>query len=445
MFNRLRDSLRAVFSRMSRKGTLTEEDVKRAVREVKLALLEADVNLDVLKKFLEDVKQKAVGAEVLGSLSPTQNFIRILKEELTLLLGGERRDLNLSRVPSKIMVVGLNGAGKTTTAVKLAYYLKSKKGKKPLLVGCDLKRPAAFQQLRRLASSVGFECVGGEGSSLRRVVEESEEYAMRNGYEVLIYDTAGRLHVNEELMEELAELKELVEPQEVLYVADAMTGQDAVNSARAFDEAVGITGVVLTKLDGDTRGGAALSIKYVTGKPIKFAGTGEKVGDLEEFYPDRMASRILGMGDVLSLIEEAEKLVEGEESAELEKKVVKGDFDLNDFLNQLRKIRKMGSLRRMLSLLPGVNVSEEDIDERELVKVEAIISSMTPEERRNPKILNSSRRRRIARGSGTSVEDVNRLVRRFEEAKKMMMAVVKSVSPVKGRSKNRRKKKRRKR
>lgn len=422
-FESLTSRLSETFRRLRGKGKLTEADVDAALREVRLALLEADVNFKVVKDFIGRVRERAVGVEILKTLNPAQQVIKVVNDELTALMGGEVEGLHFAKhPPTIIMMVGLQGAGKTTTTGKLAKYLLGQ-GKKPLLVAADIYRPAAVKQLMVLGETLGVS-VHEEGTDVSPVViaQHGVERARSEDRDVVIVDTAGRLHIDEALMDELAQMKAALHPQEILLVVDAMTGQEAVNVAERFHELLDITGVVLTKLDGDARGGAALSVKAVTGRPIKFAATGEKLDALEPFYPDRMASRILGMGDVLTLIEKAQAQVDEEKARELEKKMRKAEFTLDDFLDQLRQIRKMGPLEDLLKMIPGMGQKLKgiQIDERQLVRVEAIIQSMTPKERQDPSVINFSRRKRIAAGSGTTVTDVNRLLKQFEEMKKMM-------------------------
>lgn len=425
-FEGLSDKLQGLFKNLRGKGRLTEEDIDKAMREVRLALLEADVNFKVVKKFIANIKEKCLGEEVLASLTPGQQVIKIVNEELTALMGGIASKLTYS--PSGftvLLLAGLQGTGKTTTAGKLALYLKNE-GKKPMMAACDVHRPAAIDQLEIVGQQVEVPVYSNRAETRAEVVaQEATREAELKGYNVLIVDTSGRLHVDEELMQELIRVKEAVKPHEILLVVDALTGQDAVTAATAFNEAVGIDGIIMTKLDGDSRGGAALSVREVTGKPIKFAGMGEKFDALELFYPERMASRILGMGDMLTLIEKAEQQYDEEEAAALEKKIQQNQFTLEDFLEQMGHIRKMGGMRKVIDMLPGVNgqrISEDDLDrsEKEFVKMEAIIRSMTPAERADPKILNASRRRRIAKGSGQPVSQINQLVKRYEEARKVM-------------------------
>ncbi len=423
MFEALTEKLDAIFKKLKGRGILKEEDVDAALKEIRIALLEADVNFKVVKSFIERVRQKAIGKEILESLSPAQQVIKIVYDELCELLGGTTAKINLSPNPPTIfMMVGLHGSGKTTTSAKLARIFK-KQGRRPMLVAADLQRPAAIDQLVTLGKQIDIPVFHSyEIKDPRQVCREALKKALIDRMDPVIVDTAGRMHVDEELMTELKDIKEILNPHEILFVADAMTGQDAVNIAKSFNEKIGITGVILTKMDGDARGGAALSIKEVTGKPIKLIGTGEKLDALEEFYPDRMANRILGMGDVLTLIEQAQKAYDEKEAEKLKKKIEKEEFTFEDLRDQIRKMRKMGPLENILSMLPGAHKILKDIkiDEREFVKVEAIINSMTPEERRNPKILNASRRIRIAKGSGTTVTDVNRLIKQFNEMKKLM-------------------------
>ncbi len=424
MFQGLTEKLANAFKKFRNKGKLTEADVRDGMREVKLALLEADVNFKVVKDFIKTVTERAVGTEVLESLVPAQQIIKIVNEELVKLMGGESQKLVISpKPPTIVMMVGLQGAGKTTHAGKLAAMYKSK-GKTPLLVACDVYRPAAIDQLKIVGESVGVPVFSmGAKISPVEIAKAGVEHARKNGCDFVIIDTAGRLHIDEELMEELVRIKNAVSPTEILLTIDAMLGQDAVNVAKTFNDKLDITGVILTKLDGDTRGGAALSVKYITGKPIKFIGTGEKMDALEVFHPDRMASRILGMGDVLSLIEKAEAAYDEKNAKEIEKKIREQTFTLEDFLVQMRQLKKMGNINQLMAMLPGANtgaLKNAEIDENQMKKIEAIILSMTKSERFRPEIINGSRRRRIAQGSGTTVEDVNRLLRQFEQMKKLM-------------------------
>ncbi len=423
LFSSLGERLGEVFKRLRGKGKLSAVDVQAAMREVRLALLEADVNYRVARDFVERITERAVGQEVLESLTPAQQVVRIVHEELTALLGGTRARLAVApKPPTVVMMVGLQGSGKTTACGKLAMLLK-REGRSPMLGGLDTQRPAGGLQLQRLAQSVGVPSFVAEAGSDPLVsVSPLLNECNRKGCDYLVVDTAGRLHVDEELMHQLADLRRLGKPHEVLLVVDAMTGQDAVKVAESFSQAVGIDGVVLTKLDGDTRGGAALSVKAVTGKPIKFAGVGEKLEALEAFHPERMASRILGMGDVLTLIEKAEQNLDAAKAAEMERKLRQAEFTLDDFLDQLKQVRKMGGLEQLLSMVPGMQRRNTpvQVDERELAHTEAIINSMTPEERRNPSVIDGSRRRRIAGGSGTSVQAVNRLLRSYDDARRLI-------------------------
>lgn len=428
-FGNLTDRINHVFSKLRNKGALTELEIKQAMREVRVALLEADVNYAVAKDFIAKVTERAVGEEILKSLTPGQQVIKIVNEELIALLGSTTSKLGVSpKLPTVIMMCGLQGAGKTTMCGKLAYYLQ-KQGKKVLLVADDIYRPAAIKQLEIVAGKVkaGFFEMG-QGNPTR-IAEKGIEFANKNGYDTVIIDTAGRLHINEELMNELKAIKRAVDVYETLLVVDSMTGQDAVTVAKTFDEALDITGVIMTKLDGDTRGGATLSIKAVTGKPIKFVGTGEKPEDLEPFHPDRMASRILGMGDVLTLIERAQLAIDEEQATEMARKLREASFDLNDYMAQFDQLGKMGDLNDLVGMIPGANklkLGDKKVDEVQLKKQKAIIQSMTQEERQNPKILNYSRRKRIAAGSGTEVQDVNRLIKQFEQTRDMMKRMSKS-------------------
>lgn len=424
VFEGLTERLQETFRRLRGKGKLTEEDVNEAMREVRLALLEADVNFKVVKDFIARVKERCIGAQVLESITPGQQVVKIVYEELTELMGGDQTRLNMSpKPPTVIMAVGLQGSGKTTTCGKLAKYFVSH-GRRPLLVACDIYRPAAIKQIQVLGEQVGVPVFSMGQESPVNIAKGAIEYARSNNRDIVILDTAGRLHINEELMKELKDIQTAVDPHEKLLVVDAMTGQDAVNVAEAFHRELGLTGVILTKLDGDTRGGAALSVKAVTGCPIKFAGTGEKLDALEPFHPDRMASRILGMGDVLTLVEKAQAAFDEKKALEMQRKIRRQEFTLEDFLEQLQQVRNMGPLDQLLSMIPGLGKQmkgmEAEIDEKELRAVEAIIRSMTPEERRDPAIINGSRKKRIARGSGTRVQDVNRLLKQFEESRRLM-------------------------
>ena len=418
-FEGLSEKLQGALRKMTGKGKLTEQAVKEGMREVRMALLEADVNYAVAKDFIKKVTERCVGQEVLSSLTPSQQVIKIVQEEMTSLMGSSNARLNWSStVPSVIMLCGLQGAGKTTMCAKLAGYL-TKQGKKPMLAACDIYRPAAIKQLQVVGQQVNVPVFEKGTQDPVKTAKEAVENARYYGRDVLIIDTAGRLHIDEALMEELARIRDAVHPSEILLTVDAMTGQDAVNVAQSFNEKLAIDGVILTKLDGDTRGGAALSVRAVTGKPIKFSGVGEKLTDIEPFHPDRMASRILGMGDVLTLIEKAGEAFDEHEVDKLARKVKTSDLTLEDFLEQMQSMKKVG-LKSMIEMLPGMSGKDIDVDENAMKKPEAIIRSMTPRERRNPGILNASRRKRIAAGSGTSVQDVNQLIRQFEQAKQMM-------------------------
>ena len=424
VFQSLAEKLGNAFKKFRSKGKLTEADVKAGMREVKLALLEADVNYKVVKDFVKTVTERAVGAQVLESLMAEQQIIKIVNEELTAIMGGTVEKLTIApKPPTVIMMVGLQGAGKTTHAAKIAGYFK-KQGKRPLLVACDVYRPAAITQLQTVGAQLDIPVFTlGDKESPVKISKEALKFAEKNGNDMVFIDTAGRLQIDEKLMGELEDIRNEVNPTEVLLVVDAMTGQVAVEVADAFNKQVGITGVVLTKVDGDTRGGAALSVKYITGKPIKFVGTGEKLDTIEPFYPDRMASRILGMGDMLTLIEKAEQAFDEKKAAELEKKLLESSFTLDDYLDQFQQIKKMGSLDQLAGMIPGVKPSQladAKVDEKALAQTEAIIKSMTMKERRRPEILNYSRKVRIAKGSGTSVEAVNRLLKQFDQVNKMM-------------------------
>lgn len=422
-FEGLSSKLQEITRKLKGKARITESDLKEMLREVKLALLEADVNYKIVKEFINTIQEKALGQDVLKSLTPGQQVVKIVKDELVELLGGnESKIVFSSNPPTVIMLVGLQGSGKTTTAGKLANTLR-KQGKKPLLVACDVYRPAAIKQLQVVGTQLNIPVYSNENSKdVVHIAKQAMSIAISKLNDVVIIDTAGRLHIDEELMNELKNLKSNVKPHEILLVVDAMTGQDAVNVSQSFNEALGIDGVVLTKLDGDTRGGAALSVKKVTGRPIKFVGSGEKLSDLEVFYPDRMASRILGMGDMLSIIEKAEETFDLEEAEKLEKKLRKNkEFDLDDYLAQLRQVKKMGSFSSILKMIPGMNqIKDLKVDDKEFLKIEAIICSMTPEEKRNTNLLNASRRKRIAAGSGTTVQDINKFMNSYEMTQKMM-------------------------
>ena len=422
LFSGLSERLSHIFSKITKRGKLTELEIKEAMREVRIALLEADVNYKVVKDFIKNVSEKAVGEEVLKSLTPAQQVIKIVNEELTALMGSTNSKLAVSpKPPTIIMMCGLQGAGKTTMCAKLGYYLK-KSGKKPLLVACDIYRPAAIDQLKVVGKQAGCEVFEKGMQNPVKTAKQAVEHALKQNLDTVIIDTAGRLHINEELMKELADIKKELTPTEILLVVDSMTGQDAVTVAETFNEKLDITGVILTKLDGDTRGGAALSIRAITGKPIKFSGVGEKIGDLEPFYPDRIASRILGMGDVLSLIEKAQEAVSEEDAKKLEKAFKENSFTFEDYLSQIENMKKMGNLKDVIAMIPGLGskLKNVDIDEDQLKRNKAIIQSMTPKERRNPELIKSGQRKRIADGSGTTIQDVNTLLRQFEQTKEMM-------------------------
>ena len=419
-FEGLSEKLQGALRKMTGKGKLNEQNVKEGMREVRMALLEADVNYAVAKDFIKKVTEKCIGQEVMSSLTPGQQVIKIVNEEMTALMGGQAARLTWSSsVPTIYMLCGLQGAGKTTMAAKLAGHL-IKQGKKPMLAACDIYRPAAIKQLQVVGGKVGARVYEKGTQDPVKTAREAVEQARYYGCDVLIIDTAGRLHIDTELMDELARIKAAVKPQEILLVVDAMTGQDAVNVAQTFNDKLGVDGVILTKLDGDTRGGAALSVRAVTGKPIKFSGIGEKLTDIEPFYPDRMASRILGMGDVLTLVEKATEAFDEHDVKSIADRSKTSDITLEDFLEQMQSMKKMGGLRSMLEMIPGMSGKNIDVDDSAMKKPEAIIRSMTPQERRNPGILNASRRKRIAAGSGTTVQDVNLLIRQFDQARQMM-------------------------
>jgi len=428
MFNNLSDRLNAVFKKLKGHGKLSEKNIEEGLREVRMALLEADVHYKVVKNFISDIKERALGQEVMASLTPGQQVVKIVNDELTKLMGGRLEDLDLSGpVPVSVMLVGLQGSGKTTTAGKLAVFLR-KIGKKPYLVPADIYRPAAIEQLTKLGQQLSVPVFP---SSLEmdpvQICQEARTTAHRTGCDTLLIDTAGRLHIDEALMDELSRIKDAVKPADILLVADAMTGQDAVNISKSFNKTLDIGGVVLSKMDGDARGGAALSIKSITDKPIKFIGVGEKLSDLEPFHPDRMASRILGMGDVLTIIEKAQSVVDEKKAVELEKKLRKNEFTLEDFRDQMVQIRKMGSMSELIKMIPGMGQMKQlknfEVDEKEFVKIEAIINSMTPLERRQHTLIKGSRRKRIAKGSGTSVQDINKLLKNYTQVMKMIKKV----------------------
>ena len=422
VFESLSDKMNHIFSKLRNKGKLTELEIKQAMREIRVALLEADVNFNVVKGFVASVSEKALGEDILKSLTPAQQIVKIVNDELVALMGSKHQKLAVSdRPPTVYMMCGLQGAGKTTMCGKLALYLK-KQGKKVLLVAADVYRPAAIQQLGIVGKKVNTEVFEMGQISPVKIAKEGVQYALKNGFDTVIIDTAGRLHIDEALMKELVDVKAAVSPAEILLVVDSMTGQDAVTVADTFNKTLDVTGVIMTKLDGDTRGGAALSIKAVTGKPIKFSGTGERPEDLEPFHPERMASRILGMGDVLTLIEKAEQAFSKEQAENLQKKIKERSFTLEDYLEQLESVKKMGGIGDMMKMLPGMagKIKTEDIDEDKLMRAKVIIQSMTVKERRNPDIIKGSRRKRIAQGSGTSIQEVNQLLKQFEMTREMM-------------------------
>ncbi len=424
-FESLSEKLSMAFKKLKGKGIVTDKDLKESMREIKLALLEADVNFKVVKEFISRVSERAAGSAVLESLTPGQQIIKIVNEELTALMGGENARIEFGKqTPTVVMMAGLQGAGKTTFCAKLAGYMRKKHNKRPLMVACDIYRPAAIRQLEVVGKQIDVPVFKIEDcKSAVTIAEKAIEHAKAHGNDFVIIDTAGRLHIDDLLMQELEDVKAAVNPEEILLVIDAMTGQDAVNIAESFNNRLSVTGVIMTKLDGDTRGGAALSVKAVTGKPIKFVGVGEKLSDIEEFHPDRMASRILGSGDVLSLIERAEQAYDEKSAAALEEKIRKNKFDLEDFLDQLQQMKKMGPLSQLVKMLPGVDtkaLDEANIDDRRMLRLEAMIQSMTKKERHDPSIINASRKKRIAAGSGNTVQDVNQLLRQFEQMQKMM-------------------------
>ncbi len=427
MFDSLSDKLQNVVKKLKGQTRITEKELKEMLREVKLALLEADVNYKVVKEFIANIESKALGEDVMKSLTPGQQVVKIVKDELIELLGSSESKLNISsNPPTVIMLVGLQGSGKTTLCGKLSNYLR-KQGKKPLMVACDVYRPAAVKQLETIGKSLNIDVYSEpESQNVVEIATNGIKKARSKLCDVVIVDTAGRLQIDEKLMDELVDLKKAIRPHEIMLVIDAMTGQEAVNVASTFNEKLGIDSITMSKLDSDSRGGAALSVKSITKKPIKFASVGEKLSDLEPFYPDRVASRILGMGDVLSIIDKAEEAYDEEQAIALEKKIRKNEFTLDDYLDQMKKIRKMGSFKQILAMLPGIpkEIRDAEIDERQLLRIDAIITSMTKEERRNPKILNGSRRLRIAKGSGNKVQDVNRFMEQFEQMQKMMKSMM---------------------
>ncbi|HPF83277.1 MAG TPA: signal recognition particle protein [Bacilli bacterium] len=423
MFESLGDRLQSAIDKIKGYGKITEDNISEVVREIRLALLEADVNYIVVKEFINKVKEKALGEEVSKSLKPGEMFVKILKDELVELLGGEKKDLCTSYNPTILMMAGLQGSGKTTTAGKLALMLRKKFNKKPLLVACDVYRPAAIDQLKQLGKELNIEVYDEGLGNPVEIATNALKYAKENGYNYILIDTAGRLHIDEALMEELKQINDSVKPNEILLVVDSMTGQDAINVINGFNEALPITGAVLTKLDGDTRGGAALSIRHLTNIPIKFIGVSEKMDGLEEFYPERMATRILGMGDIMSMLEKAESVIDKDEAMQSAKKMQSGKFDLEDFLTQLKQIKKLGPLENLIKMVPGakkMGLNNVKVDPKEMAHIEAIILSMTTEERKNPDILKANRKIRIAKGSGRTVEEVNRLLKQFDQMKIMM-------------------------
>lgn len=426
MFQGLSEKLMSVFDNLRRSGKLTEKDIDLALNEVKMALLEADVNFKVVKTFIKRIKERALGAEILKSLTPSQQVIKIVMEELTVLLGAERSKINISsKKPTVILMAGLQGSGKTTTSAKLALHLRKEDKKTPMLVACDIYRPAAVKQLQILGDQLSVEVfTGKEGQKPASIAKDSIEHALNKDCDVVIIDTAGRLHIDDDMMNEVKEISAAVKPTEVLLVVDAMTGQDAVNMATSFNSILELTGIILTKLDGDARGGAALSIREVTGKPVKFVGIGEKTSSLEAFYPERMAQRILGMGDVMTLIEKAQANMDEQKMKEIEKRVLEAEFNFNDFLYQLTQIKKMGPLDQLLGMIPGLssmgNLNEFSFDDKKFKRFEAIILSMTEAERNQPDLIDGSRRKRIAAGSGNDIQDVNQLLKQFSQMRKMM-------------------------
>lgn len=423
-FDQLSSKLQDVFKQLRKKGKLTDKDIKLALREVKVALLEADVNFKVVKNFIKTIEERAIGAEVLESLTPGQQVIKIVNEELIALMGSSNSRISFAtKGITPVMMIGLQGAGKTTTSAKLASVMKSQ-GKRPLLAACDIYRPAAIDQLKTVGKQVNIPVFSlGTDHSPVEIAKKAIEHAKENNHDVVIIDTAGRLHIDEVLMDELKAIKSEVKPQEILLVVDAMTGQDAVNVAESFNEAIGIDGVIMTKLDGDSRGGAALSVKAVTNKPIKYVGMGEKLGDLEPFHPERIASRILGMGDMLTLIEKAQQTFDEKKAKELEAKLRKAEFNFEDFLEQMQQVKQMGPINQLIGMIPGLNTAKLgniDIDDKQMAHIEAIILSMTKEERLNPNILNMQRKKRIAKGSGRDIQEVNRLIKQFEQTQGLM-------------------------
>ncbi len=423
MFDALGERLQSAVSKIKGYGKINEENIGEATREIRLALLEADVNYQVVKEFVAKVKEKALGEEVAASIRPGDMFVKIVQDELTALLGGEAKALNLLGKPAKTMLVGLQGSGKTTAIGKLALLLRKKHSKKPLLIACDIYRPAAIEQLKQIGKQLDIEVYEEGQKDPREIVQNGLKYASENGFDYVLVDTAGRLHIDEELMNELVDLEKIVEPQEILLVIDAMMGQDAINVIKGFNENLGLTGVILSKMDGDTRGGVALSVRHLTSIPIKFIGTSEKMDGIEGFDPERMAGRILGMGDIVSLVEKATEVIDEKEAEAAAKKMQSGKFDLEDFLKQMKQIKKLGPLENLMKLIPGASkmgLDKVNIDPKQIAHIEAIILSMTPKERRNPDIIKASRKTRIAKGCGLSVQEVNKLLTQFENTKKMM-------------------------
>lgn len=423
MFENLQDRLDSAFKNLKGQGKITDLNIASTVKEIRRALVDADVNYKIAKEFTDKIKDKAIGEKVINAVAPGQLMVKIVSDELTALMGGNVEDINIKGNPAVVLISGLQGSGKTTFSGKLANHLKTKLKRSPLLVACDVYRPAAIDQLKVLGEQVGVEVYSEvENKNPVQIAQNAIAYAKTKGYNVVIVDTAGRLAVDEQMMNEIAEVKRTIQPQETLFVVDSMTGQDAVNTAKAFNDRINFDGVVLTKLDGDTRGGAALSIKYTVDKPIKFVSRGEKLDTLDVFYPERMAQRILGMGDIVSFVEKAQENFDAKEAARLQKKIVKNQFDFDDFLGQLNQIRKMGNIKDLLGMIPGMGKALKDIeiDDTAFKKIEAMIFSMTPEERANPDLLNGSRRSRIAKGSGSDIKDVNQFIKQFEEMKKMM-------------------------
>ena len=428
MFENLSDRLEKSFKILKGQGRISEINISETLKEVRRALLDADVNFKIAKQFTDNVKVKAIGQEVLNSVNPSQMMVKIVHDELVQLMGGDKTDINIKINPSVILIAGLQGSGKTTFSGKLARWVKTKRGKNPLLVACDVYRPAAIEQLKIIGAQVEVSVYTEDGNmNPVAIARNAVREAKKNGNDVVIIDTAGRLAIDEEMMNEIASVKDAINPNEILFVVDSMTGQDAVNTAREFNERLDFDGVVLTKLDGDTRGGAALSIKSVVNKPVKFVSSGEKMDAIDIFYPERMADRILGMGDIVSLVEKAQEQFDNEEARKLQKRIAKDQFDFNDFISQIQQIKKMGNVKDLMAMIPGVGkaIKDLDIDDNAFKGIEAIIRSMTPEERVNPVVLNGSRRKRIATGSGTTVQDVNKLLKQFDETRKMMKMMTK--------------------